>query len=446
MQQAIEFGINRNFIVENNDLGKDLSRLTLRYQRIGLFAPNVTIEGTYNFIDTIEQRSHSDGTTEIQEPDPDFSFSNYKEGELAIVIDDINIFNSFDDWRNLQINSLTNDSTLIQLNQSSLQFFLDLIESYYVAYVAEVKLKNAKQQLKIAESLYDLAKTAQKIKYQKELDVNYLQSSLFEAQGLHSVAKITHREAIRSLEIFINSNIDENTSLTTDLSIQQKSLDLDRLMAKVRTAPTVRQAQKDAKIADLSLRNTQLSIAPKLSMSISGARFGRRRNGDGTEFPVRSYGGFGNINYTAAINLTIPIFGGDTGLFNSVALKTAKLDAKQFNDLYQQEKRNIRNLVKEKYFSIKQREESLRFSQKRLEADSSLLTKITQAYTRGKVNRDELREALNRNFLSLDNNLDEKLDYLIQRKELASGLGDISHLGVNLKGAILKTIFSKTKN
>jgi outer membrane protein TolC len=302
------------------------------------------------------------------------------------------VFNNFKDRIAYDLAKLNFTRAKQKLTEAKRTTTFDIINKYYQARLIQEQLMAAEKSLQIAKSIVRLVRSRVAIGQATATELSSLEVDTNSASIKVTELKGEFERNTLNLNIALNQPATERLILTTPLNYSPTRLTFDQAFAWFKeNAPAMRDQKlgmENSRTA-LELAEKNLMPLPKVDISGVGVTYGNRYSGGyGTTDP-------GKIELTAAVSLTIPIFG-PGGLFNKDTLRTSQIALDRAELGLQQFMIKSELDIRASLILLQQAEEKLKTQKDSLISSASLLEKTMTEVSSQKTNRLELRDALDK--------------------------------------------------
>lgn len=422
---AVRVYLKNNFNVKQVIAERAIAADEYRYQNLFEYIPSVSLFGSYSNSDTIDQKKYKVDNSWIKD-DVDTKTRNIYQGSLGVNISNITLFNAWQRGDNISINDASFILAEIGANQQINTLIQNVVEQYMNLKVVKLKFKDAQRNLRVTKSLYGIIN-----KGNQKYDETYLERAIAEAQSRLEEITGEYQATTFSFKELLQLDPKVTVSLTSELEINRPSFSKKYYKKRIKELPNYVTAKKSLELAELSLKSTKRTFFPSVNISLGtgldlSSNFGK---GTPTSTNIVRGGGSGNIDITTSINFSMPI-AGPGGLFNSFALRRAKLSLIAARFEFNNQKKYLETSIETKLSELDAISNSLQSLEKTLLKTTQLQVYALKQYKDKKLNILDLKENLDNLVNDYLNVQDKKLELLRANRELVLITGKLSDLGI----------------
>ncbi len=341
LQDCLDYAIEHNIQVQKNRISEERGEVTL-WQDKGALFPSLTFNTNHN----VGYRPFTEVISIVQGDQVTNTRSNVTyQGSYGLNAN-VTLWNGGINYKNIKAQELQNRISALTTEQSELTIQEQIAQLYVqIMYTKEAKRVN-EQLLTTAQSQYDRGVEMMKQGQLAQADVVQLEAQLNSANYsvVNSGTQLANykRQLKALLELDLNTAFDVAGNIPTDEQVLAVVPSAQEAYAKaLETRPEIKSAELSIEAADMQLNIAKRGYLPTIgaSASLGSSHSTSSKNGWGEQMKT-------NLNMSAGINLSVPIFDGRRNASN---VKTAKLQ--QLNSkLDLQDRRNALSSTIEQYW------------------------------------------------------------------------------------------------
>ena len=341
LQDCLDYAIEHNIQVQKNRISEERGEVAL-WQDKGALFPSLTFNTNHN----VGYRPFTEVISIVQGDQVTNTRSNVTyQGSYGLNAN-VTLWNGGINYKNIKAQELLNRISALTTEQSELTIQEQIAQLYVqIMYTKEAKRVN-EQLLTTAQSQYDRGVEMMKQGQLAQADVVQLEAQLNSANYsvVNSGTQLANykRQLKALLELDLNTAFDVAGNIPTDEQVLAVVPSTQEAYAKaLETRPEIKSAELSIEAADMQLNIAKRGILPTIgaSASLGSSHSTSSKNGWGEQMKT-------NLNMSAGINLSVPIFDGRRNASN---VKTAKLQ--QLNSkLDLQDRRNALSSTIEQYW------------------------------------------------------------------------------------------------
>lgn len=341
LQDCLDYAIEHNIQVQKNRISEERGEVAL-WQDKGALFPSLTFNTNHN----VGYRPFTEVISIVQGDQVTSTRSNVTyQGSYGLNAN-VTLWNGGINYKNIKAQELQNRISALTTEQSELTIQEQIAQLYVqIMYTKEAEKVN-EQLLSTAQSQYDRGVEMMKQGQMARADVVQLEAQLSSAKFsvVNSRTQLANykRQLKALLELDLNTTFDVAGNIPSDEQVLALVPSAQEAYAKaLETRPEIKSAELSIEAADMQLNIAKRGYLPTIgaSASLGSSHSTSSKNGWGEQMKT-------NLNMSAGINLSVPIFDGRRNASN---VKTAKLQ--QLNSkLDLQDKRNALSSTIEQYW------------------------------------------------------------------------------------------------
>ena len=341
LQDCLDYAIEHNIQVQKNRISEERGEVTL-WQDKGALFPSLTFNTNHN----VGYRPFTEVISIVQGDQVTNTRSNVTyQGSYGLNAN-VTLWNGGINYKNIKAQELQNRISALTTEQSELTIQEQIAQLYVqIMYTKEAEKVN-EQLLSTAQSQYDRGVEMMKQGQLARADVVQLEAQLSSAKFsvVNSRTQLANykRQLKALLELDLNTTFDVAGNIPSDEQVLALVPSAQEAYAKaLETRPEIKSAELSIEAADMQLNIAKRGYLPTIgaSASLGSSHSTSSKNGWGEQMKT-------NLNMSAGINLSVPIFDGRRNASN---VKTAKLQ--QLNSkLDLQDRRNALSSTIEQYW------------------------------------------------------------------------------------------------
>ena len=334
------------------------------------------------------------------------------------------LFDGLNNYNSLKISELSMQQSDLKLEQSRNNINIQIIQAYLSILMNQEKLQYQQEVLKTAEE------------QEKEGKQQYAVGQILESDyKLLKANKISSEYDIENTKIAISNNMLSLKALlcipsSTELEIEKPKLDADGEMLSMPTLnqavekalnylPEVKLSQSNVDMANYDLKVAKSSFSPTLSLS-AGINTGYTNFDEDWGTQVSQ-----GLGENIGLNLSIPIYSrGST----STKVKQSKISLQQANIDNEQVILDITEEIEQKYLSAAQSYNTYKSSEAMEKAYQESYNVYNEKFKAGSITTVELLQQQNNYLNSLNQYIQNKYSYLLNRRILDIYMGEFNTL------------------
>ncbi len=341
LQDCLDYAIEHNIQVQKNRISEERGEVAL-WQDKGALFPSLTFNTNHN----VGYRPFTEVISIVQGDQVTNTRSNVTyQGSYGLNAN-VTLWNGGINYKNIKAQELQNRISALTTEQSELTIQEQIAQLYVqIMYTKEAEKVN-EQLLSTAQSQYDRGVEMMKQGQMARADVVQLEAQLSSAKFsvVNSRTQLANykRQLKALLELDLNTTFDVAGNIPSDEQVLALVPSAQEAYAKaLETRPEIKSAELSIEAADMQLNIAKRGYLPTIgaSASLGSSHSTSSKNGWGEQMKT-------NLNMSAGINLSVPIFDGRRNASN---VKTAKLQ--QLNSkLDLQDRRNALSSTIEQYW------------------------------------------------------------------------------------------------
>lgn len=341
LQDCLDYAIEHNIQVQKNRISEERGEVAL-WQDKGALFPSLTFNTNHN----VGYRPFTEVISIVQGDQVTSTRSNVTyQGSYGLNAN-VTLWNGGINYKNIKAQELQNRISALTTEQSELTIQEQIAQLYVqIMYTKEAEKVN-EQLLSTAQSQYDRGVEMMKQGQMARADVVQLEAQLSSAKFsvVNSRTQLANykRQLKALLELDLNTTFDVAGNIPSDEQVLALVPSAQEAYAKaLETRPEIKSAELSIEAADMQLNIAKRGYLPTIgaSASLGSSHSTSSKNGWGEQMKT-------NLNMSAGINLSVPIFDGRRNASN---VKTAKLQ--QLNSkLDLQDRRNALSSTIEQYW------------------------------------------------------------------------------------------------
>ncbi|MCH5168082.1 MAG: TolC family protein [Prevotellaceae bacterium] len=317
LQDCIDYAQQHNIQVQKNRISEERSEVTL-WQNKGALFPSLSFTTGHN----VGYRPFTESTSVVQGDQVTSTRSNVTyQGSYGLNAN-VTLWNGGINYKNIEAQKLQNRIASLTTEQSELTIQEQIAQLYVqIMYTKEAKKVN-EQLLGTAQSQYDRGVEMMKQGQMARADVVQLEAQLSSAQYavVNSETQLANykRQLKALLELDLDTPFDVAGNLPTDEQVLALVPNAQEAYAKaLEMRPEIKSAELSIEAADMQLNIAKRGYLPTIgaSASLGSNHTSGNKNGWGEQMKT-------NLNMSAGLNLSVPIFDSRR---NATNVKTAKL-------------------------------------------------------------------------------------------------------------------------
>ncbi|MGK5084095.1 TolC family protein [Bdellovibrionota bacterium FG-1] len=350
----------------------------------------------------------------------------YPASSAGLTLGSYTLFNFWRDWNAYEQARLDWTRTKEMFSESVRQLRFQVTTQFFTLKIEQEKVDAGKRSVDIAEAIVELVKSRVKKGSATESDVSSATVDLLNSQNDLGSRMTAAKMALWTLNQTLGDPIDTLYAVQGAIQFVPLKLTPDQaLKIYMDQSPSMKNAKKDLKKADLSVEVAEKSQLPLPTISFSGITVGYTNGYYGSGHEYTSGSGV-NLDVSAGISLSIPILG-PGGFLGSRNVESARISRTQTELNYQEtgnrDAVNIYNAI----YRIQRTEEAIANNKQTFERSTALLDSLVGKLSSETTSRLEIRDAINQARSSEIQLLDTNLGHLNDKLGLAALIG-LDHL------------------
>jgi len=274
------------------------------------------------------------------------------------------------------------------------------INAYFGYHTAKEREGAAKRSVTISKALLELTKSRLRIGKATKVDVSSSTIDVITAKKAYLSARTATKSALWALNQVLGHKAGVRYRLITELKFVpvkvRKKWAIKKYMAD---SPAMKDASLSVKTAELALEMAELNRLPLPTVTISGLAVTYTNDYYGsptaTANALSTTAGTssGNIDVTASVSLTLPLYG-PGGLFNNRSIRSTEIGLTLAENSFDQAKLGGIISMRTQVQGLKDQEEQISLQQEQLTAAAQVLNSMMVKMRTKSVDRLELRDAI----------------------------------------------------
>jgi outer membrane protein len=341
LQDCIDYALKNNIQIQKNRISEEKGEVAL-WNRKGALFPSLSFSTNQN----MGYRPFTQVMSVVQGDQVTSTRSNVTyQGSYGLNAN-VTLWNGGINYKNIKEQELQNRITALNTQQSELTIQEQIAQLYVqIMYTKEAKKVN-EQLLATAQSQYDRGEEMMKQGQMARADLIQLEAQLSSAQYslVNSETQLSNykRQLKALLELDLNTPFDVAGTIPTDEQVLALVPSAQEAYAKaLEVRPEIKSAELSIEAADMQLDIAKRGFLPTIgaSASLGSNHSTGSKNGWGEQMKT-------NLNMSAGINVSVPIFDNRRNMSN---VKTAKLQQLS-SRLDLQDKKNALSSTIEQYW------------------------------------------------------------------------------------------------
>lgn len=341
LQDCLDYALEHNIQVQKNRISEERGEVSL-WQDKGALFPSLSFSTGHS----VGYRPFTEVMAVVQGDQVTSTRSNVTyQGSYGLNAN-VTLWNGGINYKNIKEQALQNRITALTTEQSELTIQEQIAKLYVqIMYTKEAKKVN-EQLLETAQSQYDRGVEMMKQGQMARADVVQLEAQLSSAQysltNSETLLSNYKRQLKALLELDLNTPFDVAGNIPTDEQVLALVPSAQEAYAKALEArPEIKSAELSIEAADMQLDIAKRGFLPTIgvSASLGSNHSSGSKNGWGEQMKT-------NLNMSAGVNFSVPIFDNRRNMSN---VKTAKLQQLS-SKLDLQDKKNTLSSTIEQYW------------------------------------------------------------------------------------------------
>lgn len=341
LQDCLDYALEHNIQVQKNRISEERGKVTL-WQDKGALFPSLSFSTNHS----IGYRPFTEVINVVQGDQVTSTRSNVTYQGTYGLNASVTLWNGGINYKNIQEQKLQNRITALATEQSELTI-QEQIAQFYVQIMYTKEAKRVNEQLLVtAQSQYDRGVEMMNQGQMARADVVQLEAQLNSAKysvvNSETLLANYKRQLKALLELDLNTPFDVAGNIPTDEQVLALVPSAQEAYAKaLEVRPEIKSAELNIEAADMQLDIAKRGFLPTIgvSASLGSNHSSGNRNGWGEQMKT-------NLNMSAGVNVSVPIFDNRRNMSN---VKTAKLQQLS-SKLDLQDKKNVLSNTIEKYW------------------------------------------------------------------------------------------------
>lgn len=341
LQDCLNYALEHNIQVQKNRLSEERGEVSL-WQDKGALFPSLS----FNTGHSVGYRPFTEVINVVQGDQVTSTRSNVTyQGSYGLNAN-VTLWNGGINYKNIQAQELENRITALATEQSELSIQEQIAQLYVqIMYTKEAKNVN-EQLLTTAQSQYDRGVEMMKQGQMARADVVQLEAQLNSAQYavVNSETQLANykRQLKSLLELDLNTPFDVAGNTPSDEQVLALVPSAQEAYAKaLEVRPEIKSAELSIESADMQLNIAKRGFLPTIGISASLGSSHTSGNSNGWGEQMKT-----NLNMSAGINFSVPIFDNRRNMSNVKSAKLQQLSSK----LDLQDKKNALSSTIEQYW------------------------------------------------------------------------------------------------
>ena len=341
LQDCLNYALEHNIQVQKNRLSEERGEVSL-WQDKGALFPSLS----FNTGHSVGYRPFTEVINVVQGDQVTSTRSNVTyQGSYGLNAN-VTLWNGGINYKNIQAQELENRITALATEQSELSIQEQIAQLYVqIMYTKEAKNVN-EQLLTTAQSQYDRGVEMMKQGQMARADVVQLEAQLNSAQYavVNSETQLANykRQLKALLELDLNTPFDVAGNTPSDEQVLALVPSTQEAYAKaLEVRPEIKSAELSIESADMQLNIAKRGFLPTIGISASLGSSHTSGNSNGWGEQMKT-----NLNMSAGINFSVPIFDNRRNMSNVKSAKLQQLSSK----LDLQDKKNALSSTIEQYW------------------------------------------------------------------------------------------------
>ena len=341
LQDCLDYALEHNIQVQKNRISEERGKVTL-WQDKGALFPSLSFSTNHS----IGYRPFTEVINVVQGDQVTSTRSNVTYQGTYGLNASVTLWNGGINYKNIQEQKLQNRITALATEQSELTI-QEQIAQFYVQIMYTKEAKRVNEQLLVtAQSQYDRGVEMMNQGQMARADVVQLEAQLNSAKysvvNSETLLANYKRQLKALLELDLYTPFDVAGNIPTDEQVLALVPSAQEAYAKaLEVRPEIKSAELNIEAADMQLDIAKRGFLPTIgvSASLGSNHSSGNRNGWGEQMKT-------NLNMSAGVNVSVPIFDNRRNMSN---VKTAKLQQLS-SKLDLQDKKNVLSNTIEKYW------------------------------------------------------------------------------------------------
>ena len=393
LKQALDLAAKKNL---------DLTSMTLQYEQDTInynnawrsfYLPNLSLSTTSSSALTLGSYPGTPSSATL----PSGRATGYPQSAISLNLGSYTLFNFFRDRISFDNAKLAFERSGQVLEETRRRITFQIISAYFNARLSQEKLEAAERSLSISRTIVRLVKSRVAIGQAQPTELSSVEVDANDATLQVNQLRAEYESNILSLNALFNQTSETSITLTTPLNFKPMRLSYaDAINWYKEKSPQIRSAKLSQQTSQGNLEIQEKNRLPLPTVTFSGVSvsYGNRYTGGYTSY-TGAPSGAGNIDVEASVNLTLPILG-PGGLFGKDTVRSARIAVDQADLNYQRTMVSGELQVRSQIFQLIQLEDRLKTLELNFKSSASLLEKVVSTISTNKLNRLDLRDALDR--------------------------------------------------
>ena len=341
LQDCLDYALEHNIQVQKNRISEEQGEVSL-WQDKGALFPSLT----FNTNQSVGYRPFTEVINVVQGSQVTSTRNNVTYQGTYGLNANVTLWNGGINYKNIKEQELQNRITALTTEQSELSIQEQIAQLYVqIMYTKEAKRVN-EMLLSTAKSQYDRGEEMMKQGQMAKADVVQLEAQLSSAQYavVNSETQLADykRQLKALLELDLSTPFDVAGSIPTDEQVLALVPSAQEAYAKaLEVRPEIKSAELSIEAADMQLDIAKRGFYPTIgaSASLGSNHTSGNKNGWGEQMKT-------NLNMSAGLNFSVPIFDNRRNMSNVKSAKLQQLSSK----LDLQDRKNALSSTIERYW------------------------------------------------------------------------------------------------
>ena len=378
LQDCLDYALEHNIQVQKNRISEERGEVSL-WQDKGTLFPSLSFSTSHS----VGYRPFTEVINVVQGDQVTSTRSNVTyQGSYGLNAN-VTLWNGGINYMNIKEQELQNRINALTTEQSELSIQEQIAQLYVqIMYTKEAKRVN-EQLLTTAQSQYDRGVEMMKQGQMARADVVQLDAQLSSAQYsvVNSETQLANykRQLKALLELDLNTPFDVAGNIPTDEQVLALVPSAQEAYAKaLETRPEIKSAELGIEAADMQLNIAKRGFLPTIgaSASLGSSHTTGSKNGWGEQMKT-------NLNMSAGINVSVPIFDNRRNQSN---VKTAKLQQLSSRLDLQDKKNSLSNTIEQYWLNANSGQQNYLAAKARVKSQEASYELLNEQFHNGLKN------------------------------------------------------------
>ncbi len=255
--------------------------------------------------------------------------------------------------------------------------YFDVLKAKMLLEIQKEALKRAEEQLKIAETKYELGAASYSDVLKAKVQYGDVELGLISAENTVKLAKAT-------LNSWMGREVDVPIDVEENLSVPESDYSYENaLQEAMKKSPNVKKAESDLRSAEAQLGMARSTFFPSLN-------FYGSYSWDNADLDEIKYIRRRDYNWTLSAYVSFNIFDNFT---KNYSLSYAKANRKSAQESFHQKKRDVALELKQAFLSVQEANQKIDLTKRKLESAEEVLDLVQEKYNLGSASILELLDA-----------------------------------------------------